>query len=923
MAVVKLIQSSFAGGELDEALHSRTDFDKYPISLATLKNGIVRPHGTALNRPGTVYVATAKNADKKARLIGFVPGLYNPYLIEAGDQYLRFFKDGAPVVTSTGASYEVATAYLEADLPVIETTQSADVLYLAHEAYQPKTLSRFSDTNWALSNFDFKRGPFLDENTTTTTITVTGKMQEAKPASDIAAGTWTASAGGVLYAMVDESVTPSDSDYAAAGAGSTTMEVKLGSVSTPANRRGHLVRVRLGNAADNVTVQVKCGAAVVATAHLRTKAEIITYEFYLTEAQATLITDYTDLRVAVTGATALRCYWVNMVCPMPSVGGSGVDVTDIELSEGSVVTLTASGNIFDANHVGSVFGIRHTTLARSWHWRPPSTGAINSMMFPVLGAWTITITPDGSALIDEADLYIAYSIDDGNTWTDLEVIPQTSSTNIKQFTGDQEEFAWFRIDRRTSPSNDQAEIVVSVDGKAVNAAFKVTAYTSPTVVTATLQTDFTRPGNKFKTWKEGAWSNYRGWPRTVAFDGSDRLFFASTTSQPVTLWGSGVGDYPNFGESIPMVADDAINKTLVSRVVNAIRHLVPLDNLLAMTAAAEWKITGAGGDDAMSATSFWARPQTYRGSSTVPPLIVDDDVLFVQDKGASVRNLAYTLERDKYSGNELSVLVKSLLDGREIVDWDYQQEPWSIVWMVLDDGKLLGMTYMREHQVVAWHHHETEGEFESVCCIPGTGRDDVYFIVKRTINGVTVRYIEKLHSRVFATLADAIFMDSAKTVTYSTAATVITGLNHLEGKAVSVLADGVVVYDKTVNSGAITLDVAANKVQVGLPFNTDFKQLNVDIGMTREGTVQGRKKRVAAATLRLKNSAGGKVGPDENNLVAIARDSTLTSGDVRCTLKSNWEDGGQVLVRQDKPLPIEILAIMREVEFGDTTGTKS
>lgn len=254
-----------------------------------------------------------------------------------------------------------------------------------------------------------------------------------------------------------------------------------------------------------------------------------------------------------------------------------------------------------------------------------------------------------------------------------------------------------------------------------------------------------------------AWGPKYGYPSDVEFYG-DRLFFAGNTAQPQTVWASKIGNYPDFGKTVPSVDDDAITATLNARQVNAIKDLVPLDKLLLLTSGGEWK-TSAGQDDVLTPTTIAFKPQSYNGGSDVPALVIGNTALYVQNRGYIVRDIGYQFESDGYTGNDLTVFASHLTEGKPIVSWCYQQVPYSIVWSVRDDGVLLAMTYMKEQSVVAWTPMEIDGFVESVCAVPEGGEDAVYIVVTRAGG----RFIERLSTRFIEDVREGKFLDSCLT----------------------------------------------------------------------------------------------------------------------------------------------------------------
>lgn len=402
-----------------------------------------------------------------------------------------------------------------------------------------------------------------------------------------------------------------------------------------------------------------------------------------------------------------------------------------------------------------------------------------------------------------------------------------------------------------------------------------------------------------------------------------RRCFASTINRPQTVWFTQTANYKNLTASSPVKDDDAIEFTIAAQQVNQIRHFVALGDLIALTSGGEWKISASGSGDMLSPSSIRVKPQGYRGASEVPPLVIGNTVLYVQNKGSIVRDLGYQFESDAYTGNDLSVLSNHLFRGRSIKEWAYAQAPDSLVWAVMSDGGLISMTYMREQEVWGWTRHETDGLVESVCSIGETGEDGVYFIVNRSLNGITRRFVERLHARDFTAIADAFFVDAG--LTYVGApATVISGLNHLEGRAVVALIDGSAageVGELRVSDGAVTLPYPGSTVHIGLPYTADLQTLDVELG---QPTAQGIRKRVARVAVRVEATRGLKFGPTFDRLTEHKPRSTemygspasLVTGDIDVIIEPQWGTSGSVCIRQSYPLPATILAVMPEIEVG-------
>lgn len=240
-----------------------------------------------------------------------------------------------------------------------------------------------------------------------------------------------------------------------------------------------------------------------------------------------------------------------------------------------------------------------------------------------------------------------------------------------------------------------------------------------------------------------------------------RLAFAGSNANPQTVWMSKTGLFKNFGFSIPNKDDDAITFTIASKQVNRMRHLVGLDSLLGLTSGGEW--TFSGGDTGLTAKTIQAKQKGYDGSSLVPPIVVGNNAVYLQARGSRVSSFGYSLEADGFVAGDLTLFSAHLFRGYTLTDVAYQKIPDSIVWYVRNDGKLLGLTYLPEQQLVGWHWHDTDGFVESIACIPEGQEDALYMVVRRNINGVQKRYVERMATRQVLSIEDAFFVDSGLT----------------------------------------------------------------------------------------------------------------------------------------------------------------
>lgn len=401
-----------------------------------------------------------------------------------------------------------------------------------------------------------------------------------------------------------------------------------------------------------------------------------------------------------------------------------------------------------------------------------------------------------------------------------------------------------------------------------------------------------------------------------------RQIFANTFNQPQTVFTTQTNNFKSFRVSTPSKADDGVTFTVSSRQVNEIRHLISLESLVVLTSGSEFRMT-EGQDQVLTPSTIGVRPQSYNGSSHVPPVIIDDTAVYVQEKGAKLRDLNFN--GDKYAGNDLSIMAEHLFKGHTITEMTYADEPYGVIWCVRDDGILLGLTYQREHQVWAWHQHTTDGEYESVATVVEGSRDAVYAVVKRHINGSDVRYVERIEQRYDDDSANVFAVDSGLSYEGSPVKT-FAGLDHLEGKTVVILADGVVTKNKVVQGGSVTISRAASKVHIGLPYTPTIETLDIDAQSMVE-TLKAKHVNVSKVTIETLDSRGGWIG-------GLLDDNTFDMEEIKPRLESDsynpiklnsykqsvamlpgWSRGGKIRIEQRDPLPLAITSIIPELDI--------
>jgi hypothetical protein len=404
------------------------------------------------------------------------------------------------------------------------------------------------------------------------------------------------------------------------------------------------------------------------------------------------------------------------------------------------------------------------------------------------------------------------------------------------------------------------------------------------------------------------------YPSVVTFF-EQRLCFARTRNNPNAVWMSNSADFENFDIRTPSKADDAIALALVAGGVQAVQSLVPTSELLALTNSAVWRMA-TNGEPLYATKPPTLRRQLGRGASRLRPLTIDEVTFFQPARGASVRSIGFSFEVDGYKSSDVTIFSPHLFQGFTIKWWAYAQEPASVIWAGRSDGKLLAFTWQQEQQVWGWTLCELAngGVAESGCVIPEEGEDRLYMIVLRTLNGRTLRVIERME-RFSANTMDACYLDCARTFQFPTPQTVVGQLWHLEGEAVSALADGEAIMGLTVQNGQVTLPQAATNVTVGLPYEALIETLPPAIAA--EGTSQGKRQTTGTVVVRMDSTRGIEVGSSEQAIFPVkfrtdellGQPTRLFSGDKEVQVAATWSRGGSIIIRQRQPLPMTVLGV--------------
>jgi hypothetical protein len=859
MAQTRTLQRSFGGGEVTPEFFGRIDDVKFATGAAKMRNFIALPHGPVANRPGFAFVRAVKDSTKRTRLISFTFSNEQTFAIEMGAGYFRFHTQGATLL-SGGVPYEVANPYAEADLFDIHYVQSADVLTLVHPNYAPRELRRLGATNWQLTTLSFA-SPIAAPGAPT--VVASGHTSDK-----------------YTYRYVVTAVDADGRESVASAEGSDAGNLfETGGIctiswsSTGASRYnvykysgglfGYIGQTAtLSLVDDNITSDISKTPPIYEDPFLRSGAIL-------------------SVPVSSGGSGYSSVYVGGQISAvnLPTIGG----LTETPPIGTASATLTVS----DSTGSGATFSVSVTK-------------SLVIFGLPTYAVTGITVLTQGSGYSNPA-----FTLRDANGTVinaNLTAVVSTiTKTPLKLTVSDS--------------TGTGAEVAANVSGGVITGVTIINAgvgYTSPTIVVSG-----SGSGAAFGSILISQAGDY---PGAVSYF-EQRRVFAGTAYKPQNIWMTKSGTESSMSYSLPVRDDDRIAFRVAAREANVIRHIVPLGSLVLLTGSAEWRVTSVN-SDAITPSSISVRPQSYIGANNTQPVIVNNSLIYAAARGGHVREMGYNDQAGGYVTGDMSLRAPHLFDGLNIVDMAYRKAPQPVCWFVSSNGKLLGLTYVPEQEVGSWHQHDTDGAFESICVVAEGTEDVLYAVIRRTINGNSVRYVERMREQLFGDLQDAFFVDSGLSY-YGQPADEISGLGHLEGKTVNILADGAVHPQRVVTGGKIALDAEASKVHIGLPIEADLQTLPLAMGIDN-GYGQGRFKNVNKAWMRVHRSSGIFIGPNENELVEAKQRTTeayglppaLKSEEIQVLLTPTWADSGQVYIRQSDPLPLTIVSLTLEVSVG-------
>jgi hypothetical protein len=919
-----VMQTNFTGGIWTPLLEGRIDIDKYKNALHLGTNGFVLPHGGFRMRGGSKYLGSVKDATRKARLVPFIYNRVTAYVLEFGDGYIRFWRADGTRVEVTGVPVEVQTPYSDEDLLLVQKKQSWDVVYFTHPNYPVQKLTRLSDTSWTFSPVDWQDGPYLKENLeqvkslqpsgTTGAITLTAENAE----SETTFGTWNDTLNSVINPFASGNVY-ARLRFTAPASISKLKRVRIYVSAVPLSPVVITLNARIyetsgGNPTtliDNSTNSQYAGGYGQGGAGIKefvfNPVSLVAGTVYVVEIQASVANSTVAFHAVNDNAS-----FASDRSTTPTATFSAL-ATDYRCE----LTYTVAGNftIFQSGHVGALMRLRHpgytqkTTISAENVWTTPQV---------IYGKFTVDLTPNTAAPW-AGRIVMQKSFDNGTNWYDVaSFFYSTSQEFVETKTG-----ILYRLGCKTGDRH-MGICYVTLTQDELWGVVKITEVLSVYQARATVIQPL---GGTTPTamWAEGAWSDARGYPATITAH-EDRFYYAGTSHQPTTIWASWVGDYETMMPSD--TAESALNVTFV-RLDGPIQWIDSFTAFLMGTIQEEAWVKGSQ-NKPITSDNIDSKVQGAVGSCQgVRPVRIESSIFHLQLQRRQIREIAYSFESDGYVSADRTNWARHLFDVG-VVDLAYQRDPHQLLWAWRTDGKAAVLTYYAAEKVLAWSLVETDGEIESMTVIPGgmgltVGEDNVWMVVKRTVDGQTKKYLEVLQNNTLVTVRSDYFCVDCG-ITYSgTSTATITGLSHLEGKSVAILADGAAHPARTVSGGQITLQTPASKVQVGLPYKLKLMPLRIEVG-SQTGVSQTRIKRFVDVTFRLFETIDHDAGPlygknDEDTSLwpLVLPDSDRARKDkmvdVRVPWPEGWEEEGQIYVEHSSPGPLTIGSLIYSVEM--------
>lgn len=964
-------------------MEARVDFERYPNAAKMCRNMVLYPQGGMTRRPGTRYIASVKTQSLATSLIPFEFSEDDSYMIEAGNNYFRFFRrQGQLTIADTNAAITNGTFTSNITGWTSASTGSAAI---AHDS----TNGRLQLTGasggiaWAYQGVAVSSGNMVNEHVLRFTVAGYG-------GGKVKFQVGTTSTGSNILSEIELDVGYHSIAFTP---GATTFYVQFKNDNVPV-RNMFIDDVSL---IDNAAMELTSPYSTADLADIK----------YFQAADVVYIChpDYYPRRIERRGHTSWsiveaffedgpylsvndgRDISQDQLITNPLFDNGLVGWTRASAGDGFVI-YNESGDFaeLDAGTSGGggqailrtsatvTSGIVHTVHVLIIAAGPVTVkfgtsagGTQYSSNSAEVGWNTYSFTTSSTTLHIEFN-YVGYTLGRSGVGACLVYPATTRLLGLSATTGS----ATLTAYGFTPFTSADVGRLVRMEWQGQEAGYGViSAYTSSSVVTLLILRKMATT-SPTESWRFGAWGGSEGYPGAIAFfDG--RAVLANTDASPNSLWASQSNDLQDmridsYADGTLTVQDtDAIDVTLRSTKINPIFWMSGQRQLMLGTAGGQWVIQSTG--STITPSDISAKQHAAVACANLRPIEINQTILFVDRARREVHDLGFSLQEDSFLATDLTILSDHIFRDSNIAEMVYQRNPYSLVWCRRDDGRLASLAYNKQHQVLGWSQTIIGGSYssgdavvESIATIPGADdsgqdypsheRNELWMIVKRTIDGNTVRYIEVMEQYYSGPLredydteaewrdavredqADAFYVDCG--LTYSgTPVTTVSGLSHLEGQTVKVLADGVVQPDKVVSSGNITINDLASTIHVGLPYTHKYESLKL-ASATAEGTGVNKVKIITSVGMVLLDTGEFTVtttdyddvsGRRIHDLYTVRFDQDyydpdaavpLFTGEVTPSTEGSYSRDARIYIEGDAPLPFTLLGLAPQMEIRTT-----